>query len=81
MSFSNDEEIKRLLKEQRFYNVPIEKPKIKCLNNVDILQELPFYDELSIVITVKAFERYARSYSIEMIKDKNGNMQVLVMHF
>ena len=29
MSFSVENEIKRLLKEQQFYNVPIEKPKIK----------------------------------------------------
>ena len=36
--------------------------------------ELPFYDELNIVKTAKAFKRFARSYSIEIIKDKNGNM-------
>ena len=39
-----------------------------------MLYELPFYDELNVVKTTKAFRRYARSYSIEIIKDKNWNM-------
>ena len=74
MSFSDENEIKRFLKEQQFYNAPIVKPKIKHLNNVDMLRELPFYEELNILKTAKAFKRYARSYSIEIIKDKDGNM-------
>ena len=74
MSFSDENEIKRLLKEQPFYDAPIEKPKIKKLNNVDMSSELPFYDELNTVKTAKAFKKYARSYSIEIIKDKDGNM-------
>ena len=32
-----------------FYNTFIEKPKVKKLNNVEVLKELPFYDELNIV--------------------------------
>ena len=32
-----------------FCNTFIEKPKVKKLNNVQLLKELPFYDELSIV--------------------------------
>ena len=39
-----------------------------------MLHELPFYDELNVVKTTKAFRRYARSYSIEIIKDKNRSM-------
>ena len=35
---------------------------------------LPFYDELNIVQTVTVFIKYSRSYSIEIIKDKAGNM-------
>ena len=57
MSFSDKDETKRLLKEQPFYNVPTEKPKIKHLNNVDMLSELPFYDELNIIKTAKAFNK------------------------
>ena len=52
----------------------VEKPKIKKLNNVDILSELPFYAELNIVKTAKAFKKYTRSYSIEIIGDKDGTM-------
>ena len=37
------------------------------------MRELPFYDELNIVKTAKAFKRYARKYSIEIIKDKQVN--------
>ena len=36
-------------KELPFFNVSIETPKIKCLKNVDLLAELPFYDQLSII--------------------------------
>ena len=32
-----------------FYNSYINKPKVKKLNNVQLLNKLPFYDELSIV--------------------------------
>ena len=74
MSFSDENEIKRLLKEQPFCNAPIEKPEIKHLNNVDMLSELPFYDELNMINASKTFKRYARIYSIEIIKDKDGNM-------
>ena len=52
----------------------VEKPKIKKLNNVDILSELPFYAELNIVKTAKAFKKYARNYSIEIIRDKDGTL-------
>ena len=31
-------------KELLFYNKHIEKPKIKCLKNIDLLSELPFYE-------------------------------------
>ena len=49
-----------------FYNVLIEKPHIKHLKNIDLLHELPFYDELSIVKISQPFERYARNYRIEI---------------
>ena len=35
-----------------FYNVLIEKPKIKLLSDIELLHELPFYDELSVVKTL-----------------------------
>ena len=45
----------------------IEKPYIKRLNNIDILRELPFYNEFGIVRTSKAFKGYARSCNFEVI--------------
>ena len=35
-------------KELPFYNMPIKKPKVKCLKNIDQLAELPFYEQLSV---------------------------------
>ena len=48
-------------KELPFYNVPIEKPKIKRLKNIDLLPELPCYDQLNIIKTDHAFSGYEMS--------------------
>ena len=66
MGFSDEDEIKRLLKEQPFYNLPIKKPKIKHRSNEDMLPELLFYDELNVVKRAEIFKKYAKSYSIEI---------------
>ena len=50
-----------------FYNTFIERSKIKMLSNLELLQEIPFYDELSIVKNHSAFSRYPRSYKIQII--------------
>ena len=50
----------KLLKELSLYNTSIEKPCIKLLNNIDLQLELPFYNEIIIVKTSKAFKTYAR---------------------
>ena len=42
-------------------------PEIKKLSNIKLLQELPFYDELSIVKNSNAFSGYARSHKIEIV--------------
>ena len=59
--FWNENEAKHLFQTLPFYNGLIEKPKITKLSNVELLHELPFYDELSITEVSKAFKRYARS--------------------
>ena len=38
-------------KEIPFNNKPIEKPKIKCLKNIDLLSKLPFHEELNMIKT------------------------------
>ena len=46
MIFCDKKEAKRSFQELPFYNVLIEKPCIKRVKNIDLLRELPFYDEL-----------------------------------
>ena len=38
-------------KELPFFNVSIDKPKIKSLSDINLLAELPFYKRLSIIKT------------------------------
>ena len=61
---------KKIFQTLPFYNTFIEKPKIKKSSNIKLLQELPFYDELSIIKNNNAFSGYARSYKIEIVDKK-----------
>ena len=74
--FWNKNEAQKLFQTLPFYNVSIEKPEIKKLSNVELLHELPFYDELSVVEISKAFKRYARSYKVEIIEPKDPLVQL-----
>ena len=67
----NKKEAKNLYQILSFYNVLIEKPKIKHLSNIELLHELPFYDELSVVEKSKAIKIYVRSDKIEIIDSKD----------
>ena len=62
MSFADKNEIKWLLKEQAFYNLLIKRPKTEHLNNVDMMDALPFYDELNIAKTAKAFKKICKKF-------------------
>ena len=53
-------------KEPLFYNKHIKKPKIKRLKNLDLIFELPFYEELNVIKTNHAFRGYAMSYKLEI---------------
>ena len=57
-------------KELPFYNTYIEKPKIKSLKNIDLLSELPFYEELSIIKTDQTFKGYVMSNKDEILIKK-----------
>ena len=63
-------------KELPFYNVSIEKPKIKRLTNINLLAELPFHDQRSIIKTDEAFSGYARSYKVEIVERKDPILQL-----
>ena len=69
---------KKLFQILPSYNTFIESPTIKKLNNVELLQQLPFYDELNIVKSSNAFSRYARSYKVEIIDKKDPLVQLEV---
>ena len=58
-------------KELPFYTKHIEKLKIKCLKNINLLSELPFYEELNVIKTNHAFRGYAMSYKVEIIEKKD----------
>ena len=63
-------------KKLPFYNKNIEKPKIKRLKNIDLLSELPFYEELKIIKANHAFKGYAMSYEVEIIERKDPISQL-----
>ena len=63
-------------KEVPFYNSFIEKPKIKRLTNINLLAELPFYEQLSVIKTDQAFSGYARSYKVEIVEKKDPTVQL-----
>ena len=63
-------------KELPFYNKYIKKPKIKRLKNIDLLSELPFYEELNVIKTNHAFRGYAMSYKVELVAKKDSIEQL-----
>ena len=75
----NEKEVKRSFKELPFYGTSIEKPYTKRLNNIDVMRELPFYDELKIVKSSKAFQRYVRNCSVEVIDSKDSSTQLTII--
>ena len=54
----------------------IGKPKIKRLKNINLLAELPFYDQLNIKRTEHAFSGYAMSYKVEIVDKKDVIIQL-----
>ena len=63
-------------KQLPFFNVSIEKPKIRRLKNIDLLSELPFYDQLNIIKTDQAFKGYAVSYKVKIVDKKDLIVQL-----
>ena len=51
-------DVTNYFEELLFYNICYKKSKTKCLKNIDLLSELPFYEELSAVKTNKDFWGY-----------------------
>ena len=59
-----------------FYNKHIKKRRIKRLKNIDLLSELRFYEELSVIKTNQVFKRYASSYKVELVEKKKSSSAV-----
>ena len=76
MTISSENNDVKYFKELPFFNVSIEKPKIKRLKNIDLSAELPFYDQLNIIKTDQAFKGYARSYKVEIVEKKDLIVQL-----
>ena len=51
----DEKEAKILFQKLPFYNVSIEKPRIKHLKNIYLLDELSFWDEISIMTISEAW--------------------------
>ena len=62
---------KKLLQEQPFCKQPIKKPRIKKLSNQELLRELPFYDDINILRNERVLRRYAKTYKVEIINNRN----------
>ena len=58
-------------KELPFYNKHIKKPKIKRSKSIDLLSELPFYEELNVIKTTHTFRGYAMSNKFKLVQKKD----------
>ena len=76
VSFWDEKEAKKLFQKLPFYNIFIEKPKIKAFKDIDLLQELPFYTELNIYEMSKSFAWYERSYKVQIADSKDPLAQL-----
>ena len=62
-----------LLSDQTFYQQPIKKPRSKKLSYKELLQRLPFYDNVGILKKQKVFRNYFEIYKLETIDKKSLN--------
>ena len=58
------------------YNKYIEKPKITRLKNINLLSELPFYEELNVIKTNCAFRGYATRHKVKLVVKKDPLIQL-----
>ena len=76
VSFWDKKEAKTLFEKLPFYNIFIEKPKIKGFKGMNLLQELPFYTELNAYEMSKSCGWYERSYKVEIADSKDPLAQL-----
>ena len=66
----------KIFKILPFYNSHIDQPEVKKLNNVELLKELLFYDDLNIAKNTAAFSGYAQSYKTEIVDKRDVVIQL-----
>ena len=71
MSFGMKNKQKNYFKYFHFIMFSLKNQKSSIYQNIKLLHELPFYDEISVVKKSKAFKGYPRSYKVEMIDTKD----------
>ena len=74
--YNNVLRCKKILQILPFYSSFIEKPEIKKLSSTQLLQELPFYDQLRVTKKPTAFSGYARSSKIKIADHKDPLVQL-----
>ena len=52
------------------------QPRVKKLTNIELLNELPFYNSLSVKMVSEAFSRYAKRFNIEIINKEDPSAQL-----
>ena len=65
MTISSENNDVNYFKELLFLIASIEEPEIKRFKHIDLLVELPFYDQLNIIKTDQPFSGYAASYKLK----------------
>ena len=63
-------------KELPFYNKPIKKPITKRLVDINLLAEMPFYEQLSVTKLDHEFQGHAMLYKAEIIEKKDPIVQL-----
>ena len=69
-------DVTNCFKELPFQNTYIEKPKIKCLKNIDLLCELSLCEQLSVIKRGQAIKGYKMSQKVEIIQKKDSLIQL-----
>ena len=62
--------------ELPFYSKHIEKQKIKRSKNIDLLSEIPLYEERNVVKRYHAFRGYVMCKKVEIIEKKDPIKQL-----
>ena len=55
--------------------------RMKKLRNFKLLRKLPFYDDINISRNERAFKRYAETYKVEIVNNKDLSDSLSVIKY